>query len=460
MRLAFFLTGSVALAAASIASAAPESPTFYKDVLPVLQKNCQTCHRPGEAAPMSLLTYDSTRPWAKAIKTAVATKKMPPWFADPHVGKFGNDPTLSADTIATLVNWADAGAPAGNPADAPAPLTWVEGWRIGKPDAVIKIPQAIEIPASGTVDYQYVIVPTGFTEDKYVAMAEARPSAPGVVHHILAFVREPGSTFLKGAPTNTAFSEKGLRAAAEARIREQMKEHPELANRRGGQGGPDMAAGDFGDMIAGYAPGTLPNILKPGQVKLVPAGSDIVFQIHYTANGKPASDVSELGLVFANYKPVERVLTLAATTQDFVIPAGNPNYQVDSKLKLQDDATLLNMLPHMHFRGKSFEYRVTYPSGEKETLLDVPNYDFNWQLSYDLAKPKVLPKGSLIECTAHYDNSANNKWNPDPTKDVHYGEQTWEEMMFGFFDVAVPLNKTARDLMIPADKRTQRTSGF
>jgi hypothetical protein len=464
MRLSFFLTGSVALAAASMASAAPSDPTFYKDVLPVLQKNCQTCHRPGEAAPMSFLTYDSTRPWAKAIKTAVATKKMPPWFADPHVGKFGNDPTLSAGTIETLVKWADAGAPAGNPSDAPAPLTWVEGWRIGKPDVIIKVPQAFSVPASGTVDYQYVIVPTGFTEDKYVSMAEARPSSPSVVHHILAFVREPGSSFMKGAPANSAFSEKGLRSEMEARMKKMQQEDPEgfkkmrEAQQKGG--GPDQGAGDFGDMIAGYAPGTLPNILKPGQVKLVPAGSDIIFQIHYTANGKPASDVSELGLVFANYKPVERVLTLAATTQDFVIPAGNPNYEVDSKIKLQDDATLINMLPHMHFRGKSFEYRVTYPSGEKETLLDVPNYDFNWQLSYDLSKPKVLPKGSVIECTAHYDNSADNKWNPDPTKDVRYGEQTWEEMMFGFFDVSVPLNKTAMDLMVPADKRPHHDSGF
>ena len=216
--------------------------------------------------------------------------------------------------------------------DAPAPLTWFEGWRIGKPDVIIKVPQAYSVPASGTVDYQYVIVPTGFTEDKYVSMAEARPSAPSVVHHILAFVREPGSSFLRGAPANAAFSEKGLRSEMEARMKKMREENPEAfaKARRASAGGPDMGAGDFGDMIAGYAPGTLPDILKPGQVKLIPAGSDIVFQIHYTANGKPASDVSQLGLVFAKYKPVERVLTLAATTQDFVIPAGNPNYEVDA----------------------------------------------------------------------------------------------------------------------------------
>jgi hypothetical protein len=202
-------------------------------------------------------------------------------------------------------------------------------------------------------------------------------------------------------------------------------------------------------MVAGYAPGTLPNVLRPGQAKLLPAGSEIILQIHYTASGKATTDLSQIGLIFATAKPAERVLTLAATTTDFMIPAGDPNYQVDSKLKLQDDATLISMLPHMHFRGKDFQYRVTYPTGEKETLLYVPRYDFNWQLSYDLAQPKLLPKGTLIECTAHYDNSANNKFNPDPTKDVPPGEQTWEEMMFGFFDVSVPVNKTAKDLIVP-----------
>jgi hypothetical protein len=189
--------------------------------------------------------------------------------------------------------------------------------------------------------------------------------------------------------------------------------------------------------------------MKPGQAKLVKAGSDLVLQMHYTANGKATTDISRIGIVFATEKPTERILTLAAANANFAIPPGDSNYQVDAKLTLQDDATLINLLPHMHFRGKSFEYRVTYPSGEKETLLDVPHYDFNWQLTYDLAQPKLLPKGTVIECTAHYDNSPNNPYNPDPTKEVHFGEQTWEEMMIGFMDVAVPMNKTAMDLMRP-----------
>ena len=434
MRLFGLCLGSAFLA---MAATAPPPVTFYKDALPVLQKNCQTCHRPGESGPMSFLSYETTRPWAKAIKTAVLTKKMPPWFADPHFGKFANDRSMSQADIDTLVSWADTGAPAGNLKDAPKPLDWVEGWRIGKPDLVISMPTAFNVPASGTIDYQYIVIPTGFTEDKYVQLSEARPGNPAVVHHIIAFIREPGNPWLKEAQPGVPFvpRERARRAEAEANGDKQKQQRKD--------------GGGFGDFLAGYAPGTLPNALKPGQAKLVKAGSDLVLQMHYTANGKAATDISRIGIVFASGKPAERVLTLAASNASFAIPPGDSNYQVDSKLTLQDDAVLINFLPHMHFRGKSFEYRVTYPSGEKETLLEVPHYDFNWQLSYELEKPKLLPKGTLIECTAHFDNSANNPYNPDPTKEVHFGEQTWEEMMIGFFEVSVPMNKTAMDLMRP-----------
>jgi len=399
MRLLALCLGS---AAAVLAATAPTPVTFYKDVLPVLQKNCQTCHRPGEAAPMAFLTYDSTRPWAKAIKTAVLTKKMPPWFADAHYGKFSNDRSMAQSDIDTLVNWVDTGATAGNPKDAPKPT---------------------------------IVIPTGFTEDKYVQFAEARPGNPAVVHHIIAFIREPGSPWLRDAKPGVPFVPR-----EEARKQENDKEK---RNARRGDGGLT------GDFLAGYAPGTLPNIMKPGQAKLVKAGSDIVLQMHYTANGKATSDRSKVGLIFATEKPTERIITLGAVNPAFAIPPGDSNYQVDAKLTLQEDATLINFLPHMHFRGKSFEYRIVYPDGTKETLLQVPHYDFNWQLTYDLAEPKHLPAGSVIECTAHFDNSPNNRYNPDPSKEVHWGEQTWEEMMIGFFDVAVPLNTTAMDLMVP-----------
>jgi hypothetical protein len=385
---------------------------------------------------MSFLSYETTRPWAKAIKTAVLTKKMPPWFADPHFGKFSNDRTMAQADIDTLVSWADNGAQAGDPKDAPKPIAWVEGWRIGKPDMVISMPAAFPVPASGTIDYQYIVIPTGFTEDKYIQLSEARPGNPAVVHHIIAFIREPGNPWLKEAQPGIPFVPRERARRAEA-------------DQKNGDKPRQQDGGGFGDFLAGYAPGTLPNVMKPGQAKLVKAGSDIVLQMHYTANGKAATDISRIGIVFATTQPTERVLTIAASNANFAIPPGDSNYQVDSKLTLQDDAMLIDFLPHMHFRGKSFEYRVTYPSGEKETLLDVPHYDFNWQLTYELAKPKLLPKGTVIECTAHYDNSPNNPYNPDPTKEVHFGEQTWEEMMIGFMDVAVPMNKTAMDLMRP-----------
>ena len=442
MRLLF---AGVLCSAAAFAATAPSQITFYKDVLPVLQKNCQGCHRPGEAAPMSFLTYDQTRPWAKAMKQAVLTKQMPPWFADPHYGKFANDRTLSQADIETLVSWADTGAKPGDAKDAPKPINWVEGWRIGKPDMVIEMPHPFEVPASGTIDYQYIVIPTHFTEDKYVQIAEARPGNPALVHHIIAFIREPGSPWLKDAEPGVPFVPKD-HVRTENLTPEQRRQQ---ASRNGG--------GFGGDFLAGYAPGVTPFILRPGEARMVKAGSDIVLQMHYTANGKPGEDQSRIGLIFAKEKPTARVLTLAAANNEFAIPPGDANYEVDAKLKLQRDVTLVDLLPHMHFRGKSFEYRITYPSGEKETLLDVPKYDFNWQLVYTLAEPKVLPAGTLIECTAHFDNSPNNKYNPDPTKTVYFGEQTWEEMMIGFFDVRVPMDVTAMDIMRPPQQ--QKRSG-
>jgi hypothetical protein len=261
---------------------------------------------------MSFMTYESTRPWAKAIKDAVATKKMPPWFADPSHGTFSNDRSLSASELQTLVSWVDTGATAGDAKDAPKPIQFTEGWAIGKPDAVFEIPNAVSIPATGTIDYQYVIMHTGFTEDKYVQFAEARPTDRERTHHIIAFIREPGSPWFKDQPIGTAFI-------------------PAKGQDGGGFGG---------DFLAGYAPGTIPDMLKPGQAKLLKANSDIVFQLHYTANGKPSSDKSRVGVIFSKEVPKERVLTLAAANPRFDIPPGDSNYRVDAKLTLQADSTL------------------------------------------------------------------------------------------------------------------------
>ncbi len=394
-----------------------QNVTFNKDIAPILQKNCQSCHRPGEPAPMPLLTYKQVRPWASAIKEAVALKKMPPWFADPHVGKWSNDRSLANKDIETIARWVEAGAPEGMAKDIPEPVKFVDGWNIAKPDMVLEMPADFHVPAKGTIGYQYILIRGNFTEDKWVRMAEVRPGNRKVVHHVIAFVRPPGSKWMKDAEPGVPFVPKK------------------------GEGGGE------GDFLVGFAPGVVPEIMEPGRAKLIKAGSDIVFQMHYTADGKEATDRSRIGLVFANEPPRERVYTLAAGTNKFAIPAGDPNYQVDSKFEIAHDVKVVAFLPHMHLRGKDFEYRVKYPDGHSETILRVPHYSFSWQLSYFPVKELELPAGSVIECTAHFDNSVNNPNNPDPTQVVHRGDQSWEEMMIGFFDVAVDPHLDMKELM-------------
>lgn len=402
------------LAGAAFGATPGGTVTFYKDVLPVLQKNCQACHRPGEAAPMSFLTYKEVRPLARAIKEAVILKKMPPWFADPHFGKFSNDRSLSPDEIRTLVSWADTGAAEGNPKEAPAPRTFVNGWNIGTPDMVIKMSQALTIPAKGTLEYTYFVVPTNFTEDRWVQAAEVRPGNRAVVHHVIAFVREPGSKWLKDAKPGVPYTP----------VRQPDGNHRDEDDSFGGE------------MLVPYAPGLPPTTMRPGQAKLIKAGSDLVLQMHYTANNKEATDLSSVGLIFAKEPPRQRVMTVAAANGKFVIPAGASAHPVESKMTLWRDVELVSLLPHMHLRGKSFQFQAVYPTGERQTLLDVPHYDFNWQLVYYNAEPIILPKGTRMECFAKFDNSTNNKFNPDPTVEVRFGEQSWEEMMIGFYDVA------------------------
>ena len=422
MHIAGLLIFSAGVALAAAKTSTP-TLTFYKDVLPVLQKNCQGCHRPGEAAPMSFLTYTQTRPWAKAIREVTITRKMPPWFADPHVGKFTNDRSLQQSEIDILAKWSETGAVAGNPNDAPPEKEFVTGWNIGAPDMTVEMTKEYDVPASGTVDYTYFIIPTGFTEDRWVQMAEARPGNRKVVHHIIAFVREPGSKWLRDAKVGEPYVPK--------------------------KGSSSGAGGEF---LVGYAPGTVPEAMAKGQAKLIKAGSDIVLQMHYTATGKPERDRTKVGFVFSTEAPTERVVTLAASNHQFVIPPGASEHRVDAAIELHEEATLLSLLPHMHLRGKSFEYTIVSPKGERTKLLHVPRYDFNWQLTYTLDKPLRLAKGTKIECVAHYDNSPNNPSNPNPTEEVRYGDQSWEEMMFGFFNIAFDPQIQPRDLVRP--KRT------
>ena len=413
--LASVLTVTAAIAAPP-AKTTP-SVTYNKDVLPILQNRCQGCHRPGEIGPMSFLTYKETRPWAKAIREAVNSAKMPPWFADPKYGHFANDRSMSPKEIETISAWVDSGAPEGNSKDRPAAREFIDGWAMDKPDAVYQIPSAFEVPATGTVEYQYIVVPTNLTEDKWVQMTEARPTNRAVVHHVVVYIREPNSKWLRGEATPGV---------------------PFVPPAKTPEGKPRNDIGGAGsDILTIYTPGNSPDVWRPGLAKLIKAGSDLVFQLHYTANGKAGSDQSRVGVIFAKEPPTERVMTIGLGNNKFEIPPGDPNYRVPFTATLPNSSTLLSFFPHMHLRGKAFEYKVTQPGGEQETLLKINNYNFNWQLTYRLEKPLLLQEGAKLEIAGYFDNSPNNPYNPDPKATVKFGEQSWEEMMIGFIDIAV-----------------------
>ncbi|HXP88531.1 MAG TPA: hypothetical protein VN841_27625 [Bryobacteraceae bacterium] len=381
----------------SAAAAAASPPTFYRDVLPILETRCQECHRPGQIAPMAFTTFKETRPWAAAIRKDVLSRRMPPWFADPCCGKFSNDRSLTAAERDTLAEWAATGAGAGDPREAPPPRAWTEGWNIPAPDLVLGPARAFEVPAKGSLDYQYFVVPTGFAQDRWVQASEVRPSARAAVHHAVVYIREPGDTSFPN-PTHT----------------------------------PTKA-----DILNVYAPGSAPDVQPPGMAKLIKAGSDLVFEIHYTPTGKRLADRTQIGIQFAAAPPAKRVLTLQMDNTRFLIPPGARDYRVTVWGTLPNDALLVGFFPHMHLRGKEFEYTLVRADGQPETLLRVRPYDFYWQLTYRLAQPRLLKAGTRLEWIATYDNSANNPRNPDPSAEVWYGFQSWEEMMVGFFDVAV-----------------------
>lgn len=366
---------------------------------------------------MPLVTYEQSSAWAEQIRDAVRSKKMPPWFADPCCGRFSDNPSLTEQEIATVSAWADARAPEGDPRDAPPPRPWTEGWNIPPPDRVLSMPKAVEVPSQGDIEYTYEIVPTNFAEDRWVQMSEIRPSSRAHVHHAVVYVRPPDSSWLRGAPVGVPFTASSL---GDERLRHD-------------------AHSTTSDMLLVYAPGSSPDHWPDGMAKFVPAHSDLVFQMHYTSNGKAASDQTSVGMVFAKHPPAQRVITLQlANDHDAIpIPPNTDNYRVQVHGTLPNDATLLSFFPHMHLRGKKFEYDIVNPDGSVETLLRV-NYDFYWQLSYRLVTPRLLKAGTDLRATAWYDNSRNNPHNPDPNAAVKWGDQTYNEMMVGFFDIAVP----------------------
>jgi hypothetical protein len=386
--------------------------TFNKDVLPILQQKCQTCHRPGEIGPMPLMTYQGTRPWARAIKNAVAAKVMPPWFADPRYGHFANDNRLTDAEITTITSWVDAGAPEGDSRDAPAPVTFREGWNI-RPDLVFQLPKPLKIPANGTVEYTYVAVSAPFKEDTWVAAGEIRPTNRARVHHVIAMVRPKGSKWMAQAQLGSE-----PWAPGPTRQRDMLRD-----------AGGDMTtlASEF---FVGYVPGMEAQRFDIDRsARLIPAGADIVLEVHYTTNGTEGEDQTIVGLELAPGPPERLFMSVAAAQPNLYIAPGDPNAEAKATLKFGQPVDLVYMQPHMHLRGKDATIEAQYPDGRRETLLSVPRYDFNWQIVYYQKAPRRLPKGTELHLTGHWDNSAANKWNPDPKAEVRWGDQSWHEML-------------------------------
>jgi hypothetical protein len=391
------------------------SVTFTRDVAPIIQKNCVVCHRPGEVAPMSFLNYKEVRPWARSIREKVVTGEMPPWFADPKHGEFSNDARLSKKDVDTISTWVADGAKEGDPQDMPPNPTFTNGWQIGKPDVVIPMTVDFNIPAEGVIPYKYFAVPTNFTEDRYVQLAEIRSGDRAHVHHVIISVRYPGSTPL---PAAGEISPETRRPAGEG---------PSA-------GGPGRSLEDSDGRLVGWAPGEAPLVLREGQAKLIKAGSVLMFQVHYTTNGVAGKDRTSVGLTFSKVPVEKRVITAGAVARSLVIPPGDPNFESNANFVFKEDSHIDSLHPHMHVRGKDFVYRLVYPDGTSKILLSVPQYNFAWQLTYFLKEPIAAPKGSKLEVVAHHDNSTRNKYNPDPTVTVRWGDQTWDEMMIGYFD--------------------------
>src|SRR5215510_12707034 len=424
--LIVLLIGLATITASMLAKAAEETKngavTFNKDVLPILQKNCQTCHRPGEIAPMSFLTYNEARPWAKGMKEAVVSRQMPPWFADPAYGHFANDRRLNDAEIKAISAWADAGAPEGDEKDKLAPITFQDGWNI-KPDMIIEMPKDYNIPATGTVNYQNVLVKVNFPEDVWVVAAEMRPGNPKVLHHGRVLVRPPDSEFMKDAVPGEAYETGSLALA---------------------KGEPPETLGKFNPGLGEQ------NFSLFESAKFVPKGSDLVFNLHYTSIGKATTDRSRVGLVFAKHPPKLRyVMHNGPTGSNLAIPPRNGNAEVVPEMTTNVEMKLVYVQPHMHLRGKDYELRLVYPTGRTETVFKA-KWDFNWQMGYDLAEPISLPKGTRIIGVAHFDNSSANKFNPDPNKTIWWGDQNWDEMQNCFVGVLVDPRVDAARLFSPS----------
>ena len=438
MRVPSFSIGLTFLAVAIVTLAADAPVTFHKDVEPILQRNCQACHRPGQVAPMSFLTYQNVRPWAKAMKAAVVSRKMPPWFADPQHGPYLNDRSLKQNEIDTIAQWADAGAPEGDVKDAPVAVVWPQGWAI-KPDIIVDGP-VTEVPANpknNVVEWITVMMPTGFTKDTWVTSVQIKPEFPAVTHHICIGYIPHKPTYKYGV---AYWSDKDRDEEGSA-----LPEKGPTFLGGGTARSTDGSARDSSQPPGGaedcYLPGNFAADYRAiNAAKLIPAGSDITFNLHYTPNGTAVTDHVKVGFTVLDKAPERRYVSFLTTSptdaKRFAIPPNDPNWlSPPAEVTFLQDAELVYLMPHMHFRGKDMTYILQFPDGTKKTILSVPHYDFNWQLGYDTSIK--VPKGTILHVDAHFDNSANNKFNPNPNKTVYYGTMTWEEMMNPFYGVVV-----------------------
>jgi hypothetical protein len=395
--------------------AAATVPTFSKDVAPILYKHCVSCHRPGEAAPMSLLTFERARPYARAIASAVANRTMPPWQADAPAGTFHNERILSDRERETLTAWAAGGAVNGDPKDLPAQPTFTDGWALGKPDIVLEMQEDYRIPAKGTIQYEWLYIPTDFSEPKWVKSLEIRPGNRSVVHHVLIYYRAKpdGKTPPVARPnqrnqSNPPPDEPGVSA------------HPRRTD----------LAGMPPRLIATYAPGTNPQVAPAGAAFRLEPGGILELQMHYTATGQATTDRTKVGITFSTDQSPREVRAQHFMNMTLKLPAGAADVAVTTDLEFLQDATVWGLFPHTHLRGKRWAYTLELPNGETKPILSVPRYDFNWQTYYTFKEPLQVPKGSKIISTAWYDNSAANKSNPNPKVDVFWGDQTWQEMQY------------------------------
>lgn len=366
--------------------------TWSNQISRIFQQHCQDCHRPGQIGPFPLLDYHDAMGWGEMIREVVLTGRMPPWHADSAHGTFANDARLSEEQIDLICTWVESGSPAGDPANLPPPREFADGWEVAEPDRVVYMSDMpFIVPAEGQVEYQWFTVDPGFEEDKWIKLVEVRPGNPSVVHHVTVFFWPPDVDW-------------------------------------------DLRIGDRINLLGGFSPGKRPITLGEwdGTARFVPAGSRLVFEMHYTPNGTTQTDRSSIALVFADPQQVRRQLSVVMAGQtDFEIPPGADNHRVDASYEFDEDSLLHALSPHMHLRGKAFRFVAHFPDGRRETLLNVPRFDFNWQTDYQLEQPRLMPRGTTIQCVAHFDNSSNNPRNPDPSKAIHWGDQIWDEMMIG-----------------------------